>query len=76
MQWYSNVLARGPHLSFRNPSRATIINNLNKNFSYMIKVVSFLSNENCFVGHSRGPCGPHVARGSRFEHHWRNDINR
>jgi len=30
----------------------------------MIKVLSFLSNENCFTGHSRGPCGP------RFEHHW------
>ena len=30
-QWYSNVLARGPHLSFRNPSRATSVNNLNKN---------------------------------------------
>jgi len=29
-QWYSNVLARGPYLSFRNPSRATRIN-LNKN---------------------------------------------
>jgi len=29
----------------------------------MIKVLSFLSNENWFVGHSRGPCGP------RFEHH-------
>jgi len=29
----------------------------------MIKVLSFLSNENCFAGHSRGPCGP------RFEHH-------
>jgi len=24
-------LARGPHLSFRNPSRTTRINNLNKN---------------------------------------------
>ena len=36
----------------------------------MIKVLSFLSNENCFVGHSRGRCGPHVARGPRFEHHW------
>jgi len=30
----------------------------------MIQVLSFLSNENCFAGHSRGPCGP------RFEHHW------
>jgi len=30
-QWYSNFLARGPHLSFRNPSRATRINHLNKN---------------------------------------------
>jgi len=30
----------------------------------MIKVLSFLSDENCFAGHSRGPCGP------RFEHHW------
>ena len=30
-QWCSNFLARGPHLSFRNPSRATRINNLNKN---------------------------------------------
>jgi len=29
----------------------------------MIKVLSFLSNENCFAGHFRGPCGP------RFEHH-------
>ena len=29
----------------------------------MIKVLSFLSNEICFAGHSRGPCGP------RFEHH-------
>jgi len=29
----------------------------------MIKVLSFLSNENCFAGYSRGPCGP------RFEHH-------
>jgi len=29
----------------------------------MIEVPSFLSNENCFAGHSRGPCGP------RFEHH-------
>jgi len=28
----------------------------------MIKVLSFLSNENCFTGHSTGPCGP------RFEH--------
>ena len=35
----------------------------------MIKVLSFLSNENCFAGHSRGPCGSHVARGPRFEHH-------
>ena len=30
----------------------------------MIKVLSFLSKENCFAGHSRGLCG------SRFEHHW------
>jgi len=30
----------------------------------MIKVLSFLSNEKYFAGHSRGPCGP------RFEHHW------
>ena len=30
-QWCSNFLARGPHLSFRNPSRVTRINNLNKN---------------------------------------------
>jgi len=30
-QWCSNFLARGPHLSFRNPSRATRINNRNKN---------------------------------------------
>ena len=30
-QWCSNFLARGPHLSFRNHSRATRINNLNKN---------------------------------------------
>ena len=29
----------------------------------MIKVLSFLSNENCFAGRFRGPCGP------RFEHH-------
>jgi len=36
----------------------------------MIKVSSFLSNENCFAGHSRGLCKPHVARGPRFEHHW------
>jgi len=36
----------------------------------MIKVLSFLSNENCFVSHSRGPCGPHGARRPRFEHHW------
>ena len=36
----------------------------------MIKVLSFLSNENCFVGHSRGSCGPHVIRVPRFEHHW------
>jgi len=35
----------------------------------MIKVLSFLSNENCFAGHSRGRCGSHVAHGSRFEHH-------
>ena len=35
----------------------------------MIKVLSFLSNENCFAGHSRGPCEPHVARGPRFENH-------
>jgi len=28
----------------------------------MIKVSCFLCNENCFAGHSRGPCGP------RFEH--------
>jgi len=34
-----------------------------------MKVLSFFSNENYFVGHSRGPCGPHVARGSQFEHH-------
>jgi len=27
-QWCSNVLARGPHLSFRNPLQATRINNL------------------------------------------------
>jgi len=32
-------------------------------------VLSFLSNENCFVGYSRGPCRPHVVRGLRFEHH-------
>ena len=31
-QWCSNFLARGPHLSFRNPSRATRICNLNKNY--------------------------------------------
>jgi len=31
LQWCSNFLARGPHLSFRNPSRATRINNLNTN---------------------------------------------
>ena len=31
-QWCSNFLARGAHLSFRNPSRATRINNLNKNY--------------------------------------------
>jgi len=30
-QWCWNFLARGPHLSFRNPSWATRINNLNKN---------------------------------------------
>jgi len=30
----------------------------------MMKVLSFLSNENCFAGHSRGSCGP------LFEHHW------
>jgi len=36
----------------------------------MIKVLSFLSNENGFAGHSRGPCGQHVTRGPRFEHHW------
>jgi len=36
----------------------------------MIKVLSFLTNENCLAGHSRGPCGQHVARGPRFEHHW------
>jgi len=24
----------------------------------MIEVLSFLSNENCFAGHSRGLCGP------------------
>jgi len=35
----------------------------------MITVLSFLSNENCFAGNSRGPCEPHVARGPRFEHH-------
>jgi len=35
----------------------------------MIKVLSFLSNENCFAGHSRGPCGSHEARWPRFEHH-------
>jgi len=29
----------------------------------MTKVLSLLSNENCFAGHSRGPRGP------RFEHH-------
>jgi len=29
----------------------------------MIKVLGFLYNENCFAGHSIGPCGP------RFEHH-------
>ena len=27
-------------------------------------MLCFLSIENCFAGHSRGPCGP------RFEHHW------
>jgi len=31
LQCCSNLLARGPHLSFRNPSRGTRINNLNKN---------------------------------------------
>jgi len=31
-QWCSNFLARGPHLSFRNPSRVTRINNLTKNY--------------------------------------------
>jgi len=36
----------------------------------MIKVLSFLSNENCFAGYSRGPCGTHVARWPRFENHW------
>jgi len=36
----------------------------------MIKVLSFLSNENCFVSHSRGPCGLHLACGPLFEHHW------
>jgi len=35
----------------------------------MIKVLSFLSNENCFAGHSGGPCGPHVARWPPFKHH-------
>ena len=30
-QWCSNFLARGSHSSFRNPSRATRINNLNEN---------------------------------------------
>jgi len=30
-RWCSNFLARGPHLSFRNPSQATRITNLNKN---------------------------------------------
>jgi len=30
-QWCSNFPARGPYLSFRNPSRATRINHLNKN---------------------------------------------
>jgi len=38
----------------------------------VVKVLSFLSNENCFAGHSRGPCGPHVARGPGFEHHCSN----
>ena len=28
-------------------------------------MLSFLSNENCFAGHSSGPCGPRF-----FEHHW------
>jgi len=36
----------------------------------MINVLSFLSNENSLASHSRGPCGPHVARGPRLEHHW------
>jgi len=40
----------------------------------MIEVLSFLSNENCFAGHSRGPYGPHVARRPRFEHHWPSPI--
>jgi len=31
-QWCSNVLARGPHLSCRNSSRATRTNSLNKNY--------------------------------------------
>ena len=31
-QWCSNFSAPGPHLSFRNPSLATRINNLNKNY--------------------------------------------
>ena len=31
-QWCSNFLARGPHLSFKNPSWASRINYLNKNF--------------------------------------------
>jgi len=31
IQWCSNFLTLGPHLSFRNPSRATRINNLNEN---------------------------------------------
>jgi len=29
----------------------------------MIEVLSFLSNENCFAGHSRGPCGPLAGHG-------------
>jgi len=32
-------------------------------------VLSFLSNENCFAGHFRGLCGPHVA-----EHHWAREL--
>jgi len=30
-QWCLNFLARGPHLSFRNPSQVTRMNILNKN---------------------------------------------